>query len=65
MQTTVSEPIIFEGVGLDKCLWSKLAILPANIDSGICFKIVDIKAGNNFIPAGLEILKQFFEINLE
>ena len=53
MQTTVSEPIIFEGIGLHKGLWSKLAILPANIDSGICFKRVDIKAGNNFIPAVL------------
>ena len=53
MQTTVSEPIIFEGIGLHKGLWSKLAILPANIDSGICFKRVDIKAGNNYIPAVL------------
>ena len=43
LQTTVSKPIIFEGIGLHKGLWSKLAVLPASIDSGICFKRVDVK----------------------
>ena len=54
MQTTVNEPIIFEGIGLHKGLWSKLVVLPASIDSGICFKRVDVKAGNKFIPANLD-----------
>ena len=54
MQTTVSKPIIFEGIGLHKGLWSKLVVLPASIDSGICFKRVDVKAGNKFIPANLD-----------
>ena len=54
MQTTVSKPIIFEGIGLHKGLLSKLAVLPANIDSGICFKRIDVKAGNKFIPAVLK-----------
>ena len=54
MQTTVNEPIIFEGIGLHKGLWSKLVVLPASIDAGICFKRVDVKAGNKFIPANLD-----------
>ena len=51
MQTTVSKPIIFEGIGLHKGLWSKLVVSPAEVDSGICFKRVDIESGSNFIPA--------------
>ena len=54
MQTTVSKPIIFEGIGLHKGLWSKLVVLPAKIDSGICFKRLDIAKGNKFIPAVLD-----------
>ena len=54
LQTTVSKPIIFEGIGLHKGLWSKLVVLPASIDSGICFKRIDVKAGNKFIPAVLD-----------
>ena len=54
LQTTVSKPIFFEGIGLHKGLLSKLAVLPANIDSGICFKRIDVKAGNKFIPAVLK-----------
>ena len=51
MQTTVSKPIIFEGIGLHKGLWSKLVVSPAEVGSGICFKRVDIESGSNFIPA--------------
>ena len=54
LQTTVSKPIIFEGIGLHKGLRSKLVVLPAKVDSGICFKRMDIKSGNKFIPAILE-----------
>ena len=54
LQTTVSKPIIFEGIGLHKGLWSKLVVLPAKIDSGICFKRLDIVKGNNLIPAVLD-----------
>ena len=54
MQTTVSKPIIFEGIGLHKGLWSKLVVSPANIDSGIYFKRIDVQAGNKFIPAVLD-----------
>ena len=38
LQTTVSKPIIFEGIGLHKGLKAKLLISPAEIDSGICLK---------------------------
>ena len=54
LQTTVSKPIIFEGIGLHRGLWSKLVVLPANIDAGICFKRIDVKAGNKIIPAVLD-----------
>ena len=51
LQTTVSKPIIFEGIGLHKGLSSKLVVLPAGVGSGICFKRTDIQSGNKFIPA--------------
>ena len=51
MQTTVSKPITFEGVGLHTGLRSKLVVLPSDVDSGICFKRVDIGSGNKFITA--------------
>ncbi len=54
LQTTVSKPIIFEGIGLHKGLWAKLTVVPAEIDSGICFKRLDIAKGNKFIPAVLD-----------
>ena len=54
LQTTVSKPIIFEGIGLHNGLRSKLVIMPADVGSGICFKRMDIKSGNKFIPAILE-----------
>ena len=54
LQTTVSKPIVFEGIGLHKGLWSKLVVLPAKIDSGICFKRLDIATGDKFIPAVLD-----------
>ena len=54
LQTTVNKPIIFEGIGLHKGLWSKLVVLPAKIDTGICFKRMDVKAGNKLVPAVLE-----------
>ena len=54
LQTTVSKPIIFEGIGLHKGLWSKLVVLPAKIDSGICFKRLDVNKGNKYVPALLD-----------
>ena len=54
LQTTVSKPIRFEGIGLHKGLWSKLVVLPAKIDSGICFKRLDSNKSNKFVPAVLD-----------
>ena len=51
MQTTVNKPIIFEGIGLHKGLKSKLSVLPAEIDFGICFKRIDVHSGDVYIPA--------------
>ena len=47
----MSKPIIFEGIGLHKGLKSKLSVLPAEIDFGICFKRVDMQSGDVYIPA--------------
>ncbi len=51
MQTTVSGPVVFEGVGLHTGLNSKLIVMPADIEFGICFKRIDIKFGDNCVPA--------------
>ena len=49
-QTTVSEPIKFEGVGLHFGKNTKLTILPAKSNEGIVFKRIDLK-NNNYIKA--------------
>ena len=51
LQTTVSKPITFEGIGLHKGLKSKLLVLPAEPDFGICFKRTDVQSGDAYIPA--------------
>ena len=51
LQTTVSKPITFEGIGLHKGLKSKLLVLPAETDFGICFKRTDVQSGDAYIPA--------------
>lgn len=51
LQTTVSKPITFEGIGLHKGLKSKLLVLPAEADFGICFKRTDVQSGDAYIPA--------------
>ena len=51
MQTTLSGPVVFEGVGLHTGLNSKLIVKPADIDFGICFKRIDIQVGDNCVPA--------------
>ena len=54
MQTTVREPITFEGIGLHKGLKSKLVVLPAAVDFGICFKRTDVQLCDVYIPAVLD-----------
>ena len=49
-QTTVSEPIRFEGIGLHFGKNTKLTILPAKSNEGIVFKRIDLK-NNNYIKA--------------
>ena len=49
-QKTVSENITFEGIGLHSGEISTVKILPANEDTGIIFKRVDLK-NNNIIKA--------------
>ena len=51
LQTTVSKPIVFEGIGLHTGIKSKLTVLPADIDFGICFKRTDIDFSDEYIPA--------------
>ena len=49
-QKTLSEEICFEGIGLHSGKNSIVRILPANVDTGIIFKRVDLKK-NNLIKA--------------
>jgi UDP-3-O-[3-hydroxymyristoyl] N-acetylglucosamine deacetylase len=53
LQTTVSKPILFEGIGLHTGIKSKLTVLPADIDFGICFKRSDIRFDYEYIPADI------------
>ena len=43
MQTTISKPIFFEGIGLHTGFSSKIKVVPAGIDCGISFIRVDLK----------------------
>ena len=51
MQTTVSEPIVFKGIGLHTGKKSTLTLHPADADFGICFKRTDILSGGNIVKA--------------
>ena len=51
MQTTVSEPIVFKGIGLHTGKKSTLTLHPADADFGICFKRTDIHSGGNIVKA--------------
>ena len=52
-QKTISQPIIFQGIGLHSGKSSKISILPGSIDQGVVFKRVDLKE-NNIVPANYE-----------
>ena len=49
-QKTIKKDISFQGVGLHSGLNAKLTIKPANANSGIVFKRIDIKENNIVIP---------------
>ena len=49
-QTTLAEPLKFEGIGLHSGTISEIKILPAEADQGVIFKRVDIDK-NNLIQA--------------
>lgn len=49
-QTTLKQPITFEGIGLHTGLNSKVILQPSDADSGIIFKRTDLKK-NNYIKA--------------
>ena len=49
-QKTIKKDISFQGVGLHSGLNVKLTIKPANANSGIVFKRIDIKENNIVIP---------------
>ena len=52
-QKTISQPIIFRGIGLHSGKSSKISILPGSIDQGVVFKRVDL-IENNIVPANYE-----------
>ncbi len=49
-QKTIKEPIIIKGIGLHSGELSSIRILPAEPNSGIIFKRVDLKKNNYIIP---------------
>ena len=52
-QTTITKPLIFEGIGLHSGKKSKITLLPAPDNHGIVFKRTDIKP-NNLVKACYE-----------
>lgn len=52
-QTTITKPLIFEGIGLHSGKKSKITLLPATDNHGIVFKRTDIKL-NNLVKAYYE-----------
>ena len=54
-QKTISEPITFKGIGLHSGLVSNLTIKPADPNSGIIFKRIDLNEKNILIPNFLHV----------
>jgi len=50
-QKTIKEPIELDGVGLHNGLPVKICLKPAEVNSGIVFKRVDVRNSNNLIKA--------------
>ena len=53
-QKTIKESIELEGVGLHNGLKVKLCIKPADVDTGIKFKRVDVESSKNIIEANYQ-----------
>ena len=45
-QTTLSEPVIFKGIGLHSGKNSEVKVLPSGANTGVIFKRVDLEDGN-------------------
>ena len=54
-QKTISKPITFKGIGLHSGLEANLTLKPAEPNSGILFKRVDLKENNILIPSFLNV----------
>jgi len=54
-QKTISKPITFEGVGLHSGLKVNLTLRPAEPNTGILFKRIDLKENNILIPNFLHV----------
>jgi len=54
-QKTISEPVTFKGIGLHSGLEVNLTIKPAEPNSGILFKRIDLKEKNILIPNFLHV----------
>jgi UDP-3-O-[3-hydroxymyristoyl] N-acetylglucosamine deacetylase len=59
-QKTIKRPILLEGVGLHTGLITKLEIKPAEPNSGIIFKRVDLKKNNIIIPNVFNVSSAIF-----
>jgi len=57
LQTTIKDPIEFQGVGLHNGLKVNLCLKPAEVDTGIKFKRTDIDSSKNIIEANYKNVK--------
>lgn len=57
MQHTISSPISMSGIGLHSGKPVEMTIMPADADSGIVFRRVDMDADKNEIPARFDSVK--------
>ena len=54
LQKTIKEPIEFEGVGLHNGINVKICLKPAEANSGIIFKRVDVEDSKSIIKASYD-----------
>ena len=54
-QKSISKPITFKGVGLHSGLEVNLTLKPAEPNTGILFKRIDLKENNILIPSFLHV----------
>ncbi len=58
LQTTIKSPVSFEGSGLHSGASARLRVVPADCDSGIVFRRVDLAPAGGELPARWDLVDQ-------